>query len=318
MTITLPKGFLFRATTTDDAQGIVDLMNIWDEIEMGKSELTVQFILDDWKHLKIEEVGRIVVDSEGRVVGSEELFHKTLEAPYMLDGYVHPDCLNLGIGSFLLQEGLQRVAEQAERDGKQQYSVQANIFGGNESAQKLLLDHGFQVIRYFYRMEQHFVEPPIVAELPEGIEIRPFERGHHEQALYEAVEEAFQDHWNHFAKPFDEWLDTLYGDGYEDGLSLVAWDGDQIVGSALCYYRGDGGWIRNLSVRRAWRRRGVAQALLQSAFAGFYQRGRSWVGLGVDASSPTGATRVYERAGMKVTARYETYEIQQTIAESAS
>lgn len=318
MQIILPEGYSVRPTTMDDAQGVVDLINIWDEIEMGKSELNVQFILDEWKHINLEDACRVVVDPEGRVVGSEEVFLKAPDAPYQVDGYVHPDYLGLGIGSFLLQDALERVAEKARQSGKKTYSVQANIYGGKKIDQDLLLDHGFHVERYFYRMEQHFVEPPIVTEIPEGIELRPFERGQHEQALYEAVEEAFQDHWNHFARPFDEWLDQLYSDGYEDGLSLVAWDGDQIAGSALCYYRGDGGWIRNLSVRRAWRRRGIAQALLQSAFAGFYQRGRSWVGLGVDASSPTGATRVYERAGMQIAARYETYELERTIAESAS
>lgn len=314
----LPQGYSFRPTRLDDAQGIVDLINIWDEIEMGKSELTVQFILDEWKHMDVEEACRVVVDPEGRVVGSEELFHKASEAPYMLDGYVHPDFLNLGIGSFLLQDGLQRVADKAKCDGKQEYSVHVNIFGGNQTAQALMQGHGFQVIRYFYRMEKHFVEPALAVELPEGIEIRPFTRGQHEHELYEAVEEAFQDHWNHFVRPFDEWLDNLYSDGYEDGLSLVAWDGNQIAGSALCYYRGDGGWVRNLSVRRPWRRRGVGQALLQSAFAAFYQRGRPWVGLGVDAANPTGATRLYERAGMQIAARYETYELQRTVVPSAS
>lgn len=315
---TLPKGFTFRATTLGDAQGIVDLINLWDEIELGKSELSVQFIFDEWKLFDIEKAGRVVLDSEGRVVGSEELLHRTLEEPYLLDGYVHPDVQGLGIGSFLLSDGLRRVAEKAKHDGKQSYSVHVNIFGGNRWAQQLLLEHGFQIVRYFYRMELHFVEPPQEPEVPEGIEIKPFMRGQHEHELYEALEEAFQDHWNHFRQSFENWREQLYSDGYEDGLSLIAWDGEQIAGAALCYNRGDGGWVRNLAVRRAWRRRGVGQALLQSAFTRFYRKGCPWVGLGVDAANPTGATRLYERAGMQIAARYETYELQQILTDSAS
>ena len=52
-------------------------------------------------------------------------------------------------------------------------------------------------------------------------------------------------------------------------------------------------------MRRAYRRRGIAEALLKTAFAELYRRGERRVGLGVDAESPTGATRVYERAGMR-------------------
>ena len=60
------------------------------------------------------------------------------------------------------------------------------------------------------------------------------------------------------------------------------------------------GWVRSLWVRRPWRKRGLGNALLLNAFRQFHERGERRVGLGVDAESPTGATRLYERAGMRV------------------
>ena len=60
------------------------------------------------------------------------------------------------------------------------------------------------------------------------------------------------------------------------------------------------GWVRSLFVRRPWRRRGLGMALLQNAFREFHERGERRVGLGVDAENLTGATRLYERAGMRV------------------
>jgi mycothiol synthase len=49
-------------------------------------------------------------------------------------------------------------------------------------------------------------------------------------------------------------------------------------------------------------------ALLQHSFRELYARGQKKVGLGVDAASLTGATRLYERAGMHVARQYDTYE----------
>jgi ribosomal protein S18 acetylase RimI-like enzyme len=67
------------------------------------------------------------------------------------------------------------------------------------------------------------------------------------------------------------------------------------------------GWVDDLGVRRAWRRRGLALALLQHSFREFYKRGTRKVGLGVDASSLTGATRLYEKAGMHVARQFNSY-----------
>ena len=58
--------------------------------------------------------------------------------------------------------------------------------------------------------------------------------------------------------------------------------------------------MRVLGVVPARRRRGLAQALLQRVFSEFASRGYKRVGLGVDAENPTGAVRLYERAGMHV------------------
>ena len=60
------------------------------------------------------------------------------------------------------------------------------------------------------------------------------------------------------------------------------------------------GYVAMLGVRRPWRRQGLGEALLAHSFAEFRRRGYTRGTLGVDASSMTGATRLYERAGMSV------------------
>jgi ribosomal protein S18 acetylase RimI-like enzyme len=68
------------------------------------------------------------------------------------------------------------------------------------------------------------------------------------------------------------------------------------------------GWVGTLGVRRAWRKRGLGEALLLHSFGEFYKRGMKTIGLGVDAENPTGATRLYKKAGMSVAAEYVIYE----------
>jgi ribosomal protein S18 acetylase RimI-like enzyme len=61
-------------------------------------------------------------------------------------------------------------------------------------------------------------------------------------------------------------------------------------------------------VRRPWRKKGLGLALLTHSFGEFYKRGMKTIGLGVDASNPTGATRLYQRAGMTVASEFLTFE----------
>jgi ribosomal protein S18 acetylase RimI-like enzyme len=63
-----------------------------------------------------------------------------------------------------------------------------------------------------------------------------------------------------------------------------------------------------LGVRRPWRKNGLGLALLYHSFSEFYRRGTPIISLGVDAASHTGATRLYQRAGMHVAAEYVSYE----------
>jgi ribosomal protein S18 acetylase RimI-like enzyme len=125
------------------------------------------------------------------------------------------------------------------------------------------------------------------------------------------MEEAFADHWQHMKRPFEEYAKRTFRRlGHDPGLYWAALEGREIVGAALCDWKreGDWGWVGVIGVRPAWRRRGIAEALLRTAFAEFLRRGERRVGLGVDAESPTGATRVYERVGMRIFSRAVVYE----------
>lgn len=309
----LPQGYSIRVPTMDDAQALADLVIACDIFESGSSDFTVGQVLDDWKHIDVASIGRLVIAPDGSIAGSEEVFHTVADGPYEIDGYVHPEHMGRGIGSFLVNDAEARIRQQMGVNAFAEPStIRVNISDENQAAHQLFRDAGFTAVRYFWRMERQLNEAPPTPQLPAGITLRTLVEGQDEQRVYATVEEAFRDHWGHTSSstPVDEWIATrLHTEGYAPELCFIACDGDEIAGVALCFERANnGGWVRYLGVRRPWRRTGLGMALLQTAFTTFYQRGRSWVGLGVDADSPTGATRLYTRAGMAATEQYAAYE----------
>jgi ribosomal protein S18 acetylase RimI-like enzyme len=122
------------------------------------------------------------------------------------------------------------------------------------------------------------------------------------RAFHATLDEAFRDHWEHHHTPFEEW----WGRHQENpNLDLSLWflirDGDEIA--AVTRNEGNrngGGYIGAIGVRRPWRGKGYAKALLLHSFREFFERGMPRVTLGVDAQNPTGATHLYERVGMHV------------------
>jgi ribosomal protein S18 acetylase RimI-like enzyme len=163
-------------------------------------------------------------------------------------------------------------------------------------------------------MEIEFgVEAPAEPVVPDGIELRPYRHPDDERAVYEALQDAFTDHWDFHRESIEQWREfTVKWRNFDPDLWLVALEGDEVVGASLNYReRADDpgyGWIGTIGVRRPWRRRGVGEALLRRTFALLHARGLRKVRLSVDSQSPTGAERLYERVGMSVLRQSNTWE----------
>ena len=111
----------------------------------------------------------------------------------------------------------------------------------------------------------------------------------------------------------EEWeqANIDHDDDFDAALWFRAMDGDDVAGAIIGRPRTaedpQAGWVSDLAVRRPWRRRGIGLALLLHEFGAFYRRGLRGAMLGVDAESPTGATALYERAGMTEVGRTDVY-----------
>jgi mycothiol synthase len=150
--------------------------------------------------------------------------------------------------------------------------------------------------------------PPPDADWPDGVSVATF-RSEDARAFYEALDEAMADDWGHVSIGFDEWRRRrLEAPDTDTSLWFIARAGGEIAGVLRGEHRHGGGWIGALGVRPAWRRRGIATALLRHAFGEYRRRGEAHVGLGVDTQNASGATRLYERAGMRVTTQNVVFE----------
>jgi GNAT superfamily N-acetyltransferase len=316
----LPEGYSARPATMADLERVVDFINEFATAVSGSGETTVDRARGDWETpgFSPESNIRLVETIKGDLVGEVEVWDlsETPVAPWVF-GMVHLDHEGLGVGNHLLGWAEQRAAKVIPRVPEDARVVmRVGIFHGHQPSVRLLEDRGHKADRYFWRMTIDLQGPPEPAKWPAGIELRSFDRERDSEAVYRAEDEAFEDHWGHIPESFEagfkRWSHRNFHEPeYDPGLWFVAWDGDQIAGLAIGRPRADHdpemGWIRTLSVRRPWRRRGLALALLQHSFEEFWRRDTLKVGLGVDGLNPTGATGLYEKAGMKTDLQWDTY-----------
>jgi ribosomal protein S18 acetylase RimI-like enzyme len=182
--------------------------------------------------------------------------------------------------------------------------------------EQLVHARGYRNIRASYTMEIELGdEPPADTSAVAGIEVRAYRPGIDERPTYEAKEEAFEDHWDHTPQTFEMWREFgVKQTNFDPSLWFLAWDGDEVAGLSLNFLERSGdpgyGWVGTVGVRRAWRRRGIGEALLRRSFRELHSRGQRRVRLSVDAESITGATRLYERVGMHVIQQSNTWQFE--------
>jgi mycothiol synthase len=223
---------------------------------------------------------------------------------------VHPQYRNQGIENALLRLTEERARQHITlAPAHARVTLNSWISNNDRTLPQVFEQAGYSMVRSHWRMRIEMNEAPPAPELPKNVTIRTFVRGQDERAVFDADEEAFQDHWGHLPMAYDQWeYWTVNREGFDPSLWFLAVEGNEIAGIALCQYENGEGWVNALAVRRPWRKQGVGMALLRHSFGEFYRRGTHIVGLGVDSQNLTGATRLYTRAGMHVAVQHDTYQ----------
>ena len=291
-----------RPITRDDADAVATMAAADETVLRGSpSLLQASDILAWWERVEFEPDSWLFEDA-GKPAAAA-WFH-----PYgdkgAFFGIVAQGAKGLGLGT--------RIIELGEARSRERGLPRAHTIGlaEDDAAAVLFHQHGYEQVRVFYEMAIELAGPPPPPVLPGGLLLDDF----HEpdaRGFHDAIDEAFHDHWDWHGTPFDEWWEGRRGQeaDAQGPLWFVVRDGGTIVAAIRNEAdRNGGGYIGALGVRRDWRGLGLGKALLFRTFAEFWSRGVARVTLGVDAESPTGATKLYENVGMHVESSIVAYE----------
>jgi mycothiol synthase len=299
--VTLPAGYSSRPATWDDLDAVVALVNACDRADVGFEEPVREHLEEDWRmpafHLAS---GTLMVHAEDGTLAAYAQA-SSLNPSLSLDGLgsVHPDHRRRGLGAALVDW----IEDRAAAVGTPK--LYNGVSSTDEPANRLLKRRGYAHVRTFWHM-QIDLGSPVPTTPPAGIEIRPYRLDADAKAVFDAIEEAFQDHWGYEPYPFDHHVERM--GRVDPRLAPLATEDEEVVGVAVGRRVEGAGWIDVVAVRRAWRGRGIAKALLLRSFEGFAELGVGSVLLNVDSENPTGATRLYEKAGMRERRSFHLFE----------
>lgn len=305
----LPEGMTLRPAQMSDIEAVVHVLNVCSKEEIGAEEYSTSEWADDWGMgtFNLTEDTRVAVYQQ-QVVAYADTFALPPYVKLYCILRVLPEFRGQGIETMLMdwiEKRCQTLAAEAPEGTK----VMAELMAYQQVAylRTLYEQHAYQHVRDFFHMLIELDSPPAAPVLSEGITLRHALSPQDDRAIYEAYTASFADHWGFVERPFEIIIERFKApkETFDPTLWFLAMDGDTIAGISLCNGRmpddAQKGWVGTLGVVPAYRKRGIGLALLHHTFGEFYRRGYKRVGLGVDANSLTGATRLYEKAGMHIT-----------------
>ena len=281
------------------------LVQACDRAVYGDSDWTDAELREEWEGLDLEH-GRVArTSTDGRIAG---VMHR-LRAPRRPDPRrrLRPPGAAPAVapGRRLLAAAEERARELepglARRTRRS--TIETAHLVGDPRAPALLFGRGYARVRTFFRMVRRRLEQPEPRRCgPTALELRAVRsRRATGRDVHAAIEEAFASEWGHEHARLRGLAGARLGvDAVRPRASSSS--SGTVTRSPPSRSTTPSGWATGagsgaLGVRPAWRRRGLGLALLHESFRRFADRGETTAALGVDSENPTGATRLYERAG---------------------
>jgi mycothiol synthase len=306
-------GLSVRAVCWEDLNAVAQLIYDICEAEGDTSvAVTPEDLENEWKFdgFNPQTDAFLLETRAGLALGYAALFDIKEHCELSGDIYLLPQFRGQAAEKSLLRALETRALEHAGlAESGARVFMRIPLDNKDQSGKAIFVEEGYAPIRYHWRMGIDLAAAPTVPDLPAGLENRPFVKDEHAQAVWQARNAAFKDNWGSHALSFEEFgYYSFENPEYDPALWVVIWDGNEVAGFSINHYRMGIGWIHMLGVRPAWRTRGLGLCLLQLSFDKFYRRETTSIGLGVDASNQTGATRLYQKAGMRTVSEFVTFE----------
>jgi len=293
--IELPGEFTSRGATPDDIDAITALVTACELDANGVADVDRDDFVSGFTRVGFDPAtdSLLVFDGDALVAWAE-VYEGRAEADVL------PSRRGRGIGSALRTWTEERARELSFPD------IGESKTDADVAAKGLFLSNGYEPTYISWMIRKPLDGPPARPEPPPGTEIRSYQDRDARDA-HRVIDAAFSEWPGRNPSPFESWANVLRHPAFTPELSPLAFEGDELVGVVIGYdYPEAGeGWIQQLATEANHRRRGIATALLGTAFASFRERGRRTAGVSTD--SRTGALDLYQRVGMHVERSYTRY-----------
>jgi len=230
-----------------------------------------------------------------------------------LDGLVHPDHRGRGLGRFLIawmEDRARQVWSTAPSgviSADRPCLLRLDFLGDRESGAIAL----FEQLGYRFALSEEEMRRDLRQAFPDlvlapGFRLEPW-TSVTAPIFYRVYVDAFSTRTG-----FPNWSEHTWrtafttGPSFRPDLTMLLYTGDEPIGYALCAVEGNEGWIPQLGVRLAWRKQGLAAALLVEAMRRFRDVGLPVAVLEVNVNNPEAAS-VYRRLGFTSSSRYTSY-----------
>jgi mycothiol synthase len=302
--VELPDGYALRRPRLEES-GAIDRLNAACDVALGSgASLTEDLLRSMWALPGFDlDADAWVVERSDALVGFAQVWSDDAGRQHAFV-LVHPEHVGRGIGSALAGLVEDRAAERAP--GGRLYSA---VLTQDEAGARLLAARGYVWARRFWHMEVVLDDDAAEPAPPAGIAIRTLDPDRDLPAAHRVLQEAFRDHWDHEPVPFERFVQDTVDEDFDPKLWFLASDGAEPVGVLYGIAHTDRAWVGELGVLRSHRGRGIATALIRTAFAAFARRGFRRARLNVDADSPTGAVAIYGRVGMREASSYDLWQL---------
>jgi mycothiol synthase len=283
-----------RPARKDDLVATAEILNEHARTLYGMDDMVPADLLQYWESPDVEFPADVLVaESSGGAISG------------YADVGLHGDHVWLDVRATAPDSlpGLLEAIEKRAAEKKPDAKLMGYTSDADAPLRELYEKAGYSLVRHSFRMQIELDEDPQEPEWPDGYTARRM-RDAEECRFYDAQMASFADTWMFSPEPYDVWRHWMVDEpSFDSSLWFLAEKGDELGGIVIARAPENEpgvGWVRILGVIPEHRQQGLAQALLRHTFREFASRGFNAVALGVDAENPTGAVRVYERAGMHV------------------
>lgn len=305
-------GLSWRSATAADAEAVTALRVRAQEADglpyRASVPETAEELAAPWRDLGRDTLVGLDADGTPRAwahVDSAPGDQRVVRA--FVEGTVDPAWRGRGVGTALVAWSQARARQVLAASGKELPARIATFADDSTPAvAAVYAAAGFRPIRYYSEMRRPLDVP--LPEVPqvEGVRVVPWDP-RWDDAVRVAHNDVFADHWGSEPRTPEQWAQAR--SMFAPEWSFVALDDtDRVAGYAVSgRYEQDwpaagftSGYTELLGVRREWRGRRLAIALLATVMRAYAADGIQYAELDVDTENPSGAHGLYAALGYEV------------------